>query len=163
LRVSPFQAALNYLARRDFFRHELAERLARKGYDEAEIAEAVERAHELGYLDDERLARRFAELRAASRGWGPRRLEAELRLRGVGEGIARSAAQLQEETQAEALAVAMRRAEARAGEGWWKRHEKRARMVSSLIRRGFHADEATGAIAALAAERENEHHAIDDI
>jgi regulatory protein len=163
LRVSSFQAALSFLARRDYFRRELAQRLAKKGYDEDEIAGAIERVQQLGYLDDERLARRFAELRAASRGWGPNRLVAELRRRGVAEGIARSAAQLQEETHAEALSVALRRAENRAAEGWWKLHDKRARMVSSLIRRGFQADEASTAIAALAAKRENEHHAIDDI
>ena len=161
--VSAFQAALNFLARRDYFRRELAERLARKGYPEDEVREAVQRVVALGYLDDERLARRFSELRSASRGWGPRRLVAELRKRGVSVEIAEPAARLHEAAHALAMATALRRVENRASDRWWTLHDKRARMISSLIRRGFRADEAVSAVAALAAERENEHDANDDI
>jgi regulatory protein len=151
---SAYQAALKILSRRDYFRDELAERLARKGFQPEEIEGALDRCSEIDLLDDDRVARRFVELRAATRGWGPRRLEAELRKRGVGEELASTASRIDPETVAEALQTALRRAELRAQEGWWRLPERRARMVSSLIARGFEASDAISAVDELVAVRE---------
>jgi regulatory protein len=157
-----YQAALKMLGRRDYFRSELVERLGRKGFSDADIDGALARCDEIGLMDDDRLATRFVEFRAVSKGWGPRRLEAELRRRGVEKDLASAAARLVPEDLRRALDTAIRRAEVRARDGWWRLSERRARMVSSLIARGFEASDAIAAVDELAAAREKQHHALDD-
>jgi regulatory protein len=157
-----FQEALRILGRRDYFRLELAERLRSKGFAEEEVIRALDRCGELGLLDDRRNARRFAELRAVSKGWGPRRIEAELVRRGVGSELAREVAALDHDLEAEALTMAMRRLERRAAPRWWRLHDRRGRMLSSLIGRGFDPDTALEAVREAATRRENEDDASDD-
>jgi regulatory protein len=154
--------AYRLLARRDYFAGELGERLRSKGFSDDEIDQVLAHCAERGFLDDEKLARRFAELRAPDRGWGPRRIEAELRRRGVADGVAAEASSLDSELLSRALATALRRAERRAADGWWRLHERRARMVSSVVSRGFDVDDATRSVAELAAERKRQHHARHD-
>jgi regulatory protein len=157
-----YDTALKLLARRDHFRAELREKLCRKDFERAEIETALERLDELGLLDDEALAVRFVEFRSVDRGWGPRRLVAELRRRGVDAGLADRVAVIDDETHDRALATAVRRVERRAKQGWWRLPERRARLVQSLVGRGFSTDTAHRAIAELAAERETTDHETDD-
>ncbi len=157
-----YQAALKLLSRRDYFHSELEVRLGQKGFHPDDIDSAIARCEELDLVDDERLAERFVEYRAIDRGWGPRRLAAELRRRGVPMSIADSASRVSPDVLEQALDVALRRTELRAPEVWWQLPERRARMVSSLIGRGFEADTAIAAVEKLAAAREKQHHAFDD-
>ncbi len=108
----------------------------------------------MGYLDDVRLAARFAQLRAPTRGWGPSRIRAELIARGVEEAVAETASRIPQSLRRAAIETALRRAENRARTRWWTTGEGRARMVSSLIRRGFESEEARRAVNGLAATRE---------
>ncbi len=157
-----FSKALELLALRDHFRAELEEKLRRRGFSGEEVEGALARCRELGYLDDERAAERFVEISAVRKGWGPRRLEQELLRRGVDRGVAVRAAALDPGRVAEALAAALARAEGRAGPGWWRLPRRRARMVSSLVNRGFDAEDARRAVDRLAAEREFQDHAPND-
>jgi regulatory protein len=84
-------AAFDLLARRAWSTRELTTRLGRRGAP-ADIARAV--VAELatrGYLDDEAFARRWAELRAEGRRVGSRRLDRELRARGIPRDMAAAA------------------------------------------------------------------------
>lgn len=157
-----YQSALRMLSRRDHFRSEIADKLRRKGFEDDEVERAIERCVELGLLDDGSLAARFAEVRATENGWGPRRIEAELRRRGVARSLAQDASRLDPALRRAALATALRRAELRAPAGWWRLPERRARMVSSLLARGFEADHAIAAVDQLAAARETDDDALDD-
>jgi len=157
-----YPAALKLLARRDYFREELAGRLGRKGFAGDQVEAALSRCDHLGLLDDRRLAERFAVLRATTSGWGPHRVEAELRRRGVDSAIAQRAARLEPEVHEQALRLALRRAEGRARPEWWRLPARRARMLSSLVNRGFDADDARSAVRDLATERESQQHANDD-
>ena len=159
---SAYQTALAILARRDHFRRELAEKLRRRGYPEDELEDALARCAVAGLLDDQRLAARFVELRAADRGWGPHRLAAELRRRGLAAAAAERAAAASPELADAALATALRRLERRAPAGWWRDGRRRARMLSSLVTRGFDAEAAIAAVDELAASRESTHHELDD-
>jgi regulatory protein len=156
-----FAAALRLLARRDHFRAELAEKLRDKDFSEEEIEAAVARCAQEGYLDDERVARRFVERRAVSKGWGPRRLRLELEKRGASSEVAAAASDLGEAQEERVLAVALAKAELRARAGWWRLHEARGRMISSLVNRGFATDVAVQAVERLAAERERTGDASD--
>ena len=155
-------AALKILSRRDYFRAELADRLGKKDFQASAVHRALGRCSEMGYLDDSRLATRFAELRAPSRGWGPARIRAELGKRGVEEAIAINASELSEVIFEQALTTALRRAEVRARDDWWKTREGRSRMISSLLRRGFEPEDAHKSVGRLCKIREAADHAIND-
>ena len=155
-------AALKMLARRDYFRTELGERLVKKDFTPSAIETTLERCADMGYLDDSRLASRFAELRAPSRGWGPARIRAEFGKRGVDEAIAIKASELSEVIFDQAMETALRRAEVRARDGWWRTGEGRSLMISSLLRRGFEPEEAHRAVGRQCAIRGATDHAIND-
>jgi regulatory protein len=90
-----------------------------------------------GYLDDARFARQWVEVRAA-RGYGPARLMAELRARGVVAALIKAAlAALDPDGEVErARAAARRRLPALRG----VRGDRAAsRLHAHLLRRGFDA------------------------
>ena len=90
---APLAAALRLLTVRDRSEAELTARLRRKGFDETQIADVVERCRRYGYLDDARFAReRARSLLRRGRAVGPRLL-ADLRRHGVSETEARAAAE----------------------------------------------------------------------
>jgi regulatory protein len=160
--ASAYADALRLLGRRDHFRSELVERLRSKGHPPDEVEDAVARCEAAGVVDDPRLADRFVELRAVERGWGPRRLEQELRKRGAPTAIAEKASRLEEDRLELALETAIHRAARRAPAGWWRVGEARARMVNSLIRRGFSVDDARRAVDRTANSSVRDSHALDD-
>jgi len=157
-----YQAALALLARRDHFRRELENKLRGKKYSADEIEDAVSRCEAAGLVDDLRVGGRFVEVRAEGRGWGPRRLAGELKSRGVPSVEAERLARLEPSQAEAAMDTALRKLEVRAPEGWWRDSQRRARMVSSLIARGFETEVAIAAVNVLAASRENHNHALDD-
>ncbi len=161
-RRSASQTALDLLARRDHFRRELEDKLHARGFDESDVEEAVQRLLDLDLLNDDRVAARFVEVRAGTRGWGPHRLVAELRRRGLPADAAERSARLPSELADRALTTALRKIEARAAAAWWRDGQRRARMVSSLVARGFEAETAIAAVSELADLREKQHHALDD-
>ena len=161
VKKSAYQTALDLLSRRDHFRRELVEKLRKRDLPADEIEDSIARCEELDLLNDERVAHRFVEVRAADRGWGPHRLAAELRQRGLPADDADRLSDLSEELAADAMRTALRKIEVRAPAGWWRDGQRRARMVSSLITRGFEAEVAIAAVEDLAASREN-NHALDD-
>jgi regulatory protein len=74
--------AMKMLARRDLCCREVVARLERSGFTEGLAAQTVSRLEQDGYLDDARFARAFA-LERLKRGWGSRRIAAELVKKGV--------------------------------------------------------------------------------
>ncbi len=154
--------ALKLLSRRDYFQAELASRLTKKDFRLEIVEDVLRRCGDMGYLDDATLADRFAELRAPLRGWGPSRIRAELTSRGVSEATAAKASELSEAVLDQAMATALRRASARARDGWWRTGEGRSLMISSLLRRGFEPEEAHRAVGRQCAIREAADHAIND-
>ncbi len=70
------------LAGRDFSRHELTERLLRKGYGAAVVEQAVASIVQEGFLQEDRFAEQFVSQRAR-RGHGPVRVRMGLREKGV--------------------------------------------------------------------------------
>jgi regulatory protein len=162
VKKTAFQAALALLARRDHFRSELENKLRAKKYPADEIEGAISRCEAAGLVDDLRVGGRFVEVRAEDRGWGPRRLAAELKNRGVPSEEAENLARIEPVAAEAAMRTALRKLEVRAPEGWWRDSQRRARMVSSLIARGFETDVAIAAVNVLAASRENHNHALDD-
>lgn len=86
-----FKRCLDYLAYRPRTEREIRIRLNDLAVPEAVSDRVLDRLRELSFLDDARFARQFAASRARSRGYGPRRLEADLRRKGIDAKTAREA------------------------------------------------------------------------
>src|SRR3954447_19724300 len=69
-----FERALEALALRARTTAELAAWLAKRGFERAEIEDAVDRLVASGAVDDERFATEFAADKRELRGWGPDRI-----------------------------------------------------------------------------------------
>ncbi len=86
--VACYDKALDALARRARSEADLARWLRQREFTAAEIGPAIEKLTALGLLNDLEFARGFARSRmAAGRGFGPRRVAAELARRGVGRAV----------------------------------------------------------------------------
>jgi regulatory protein len=131
--VSLREKALRLLARREHSRAELARKLAADG-NENDVTALLARFEECGLLSDGRFAEQFVSARAPR--FGARRLQHELKLRGVPEEEAGAALALlgQDET-ARARAVRARRFDAMPHDA--KAWARQARFLQS---RGFSAD-----------------------
>lgn len=127
------ETALRALRRRDRSRAELDARLAKDGVGEGERQQALETLERIGYVDDERLARRRAE-ELAARGSGDRLIRHDLESRGL-EPAAVAAALEHLEPESERAA----RVVARRGSG-----PKTARYLAS---KGFDEDALAAAVA----------------
>jgi regulatory protein len=131
------EAALRLLNVRERSRAELRIRLRQKGFAPDVIETVLDPLHEAGLQDDRRFAESFAES-AASRGMATRRIQGELRARGVSKEVAAIAATEDPESErARALEAALRRA-ARMRD--LPTEARLRRLTGFLARRGFEPD-----------------------
>lgn len=82
------EKALDLLSRRAYSRGEVMERLT-KVYPEELAAEVCSQLSEVGLIDDQAYAEKLAEELSTMRGYGPYRVQFELKKRGVDEEIIR--------------------------------------------------------------------------
>jgi regulatory protein len=142
-----FRTLLRALERRSFARNDLGRRLLRKGHPRPAVDAALERAVELGLLDDAAFARNYVQTRA-TRGRGPSRLTRDLLAMGVERSLIDRAlaAECPEggDRTAVPLALAMKRS---AQLGALPRPVKRRRVLAYLARRGFSGRDITDLVA----------------
>ncbi len=81
-----FDCAFRFLSYRPRSAAQVHDHLVSRGYSPAAVAAALEKLHSLSYLDDEKFARSWADSRL-SRGYGPKRIEQELRSKGIRENL----------------------------------------------------------------------------
>ena len=137
-KTGAFDCALRVLTRRDHSEEELRRKLRAKGYPDKDIDEVVARLTRLGYLDDSRFARTWAESAIRNgRGYGPR-LRLELTRRGISaENMIEVLEELGEAyDESETLAALLERKFAGFMPGSATEKEKR-RVIGYLQRRGF--------------------------
>jgi len=87
------QLALRYLSYRPRSELEVSNYLHRKGCEPQVGAAVIAKLRSLNYLDDLSFAQIWARSRLESRGYGPRRVEQELRLKGVDAKVIRDTMQ----------------------------------------------------------------------
>ncbi len=127
------EKALRLLARRDHTRAELVRKLGEEG-NEDELAVLLTRFEECGLLSDTRFAEQFVSARAQR--FGARRLQHELKLRGVPEETTSTAlASVEQDEVTRARAVWARKFDAAPHDA--KSWARQARFLQS---RGFSAD-----------------------
>ena len=132
----PFEAVVRLLAFRPHSRLELRRKLRMKGCEAGPVEAALDRAAELGYLDDAAYARSVVRLRSGSRGRAA--IGAELAARGVSRELAGEVlGELDPEAQ---LAAAVRLLERMP-----VATAKPALLLARLQRRGFSTEVARSA------------------
>jgi regulatory protein len=150
------EAALRLLERTRRTRRDLARRLRDRGYPAEVVEPTLDRLAAVGLVDDVEYACAFLRGRAARRPSGRRRLEQELRTRGVAaedvaQAFKRFAAERGEEEQGpvdeaegarRVLALAARRYRG------LDPRTRRQRLYALLVRRGFDRDAIEAALAA---------------
>ena len=135
-------AAYALLAGRDFSRHELTERLLRKGYGAAVVEAAVVVIVQEGFLREERFAEQFVTQRAG-RGHGPLRVRMGLRDKGVESETIEQALDTTETDWIQAAREARRR---KFGLSPPADYRERAKQARFLQYRGFSSDQIRAAL-----------------
>lgn len=136
-KINPYAAAIRLLSLREYGRRELQGKLLSKGFAATDVDVLLESLEQQGLLSDERFVDAYVRSRG-NRGYGPRRIEAELRERGIGDELAdeRIAAGPSEEESdwvARAAEVRCRK----FGEELPKDFPERAKQMRYLEYRGF--------------------------
>ncbi len=141
------QYAVTLLSSRDRTEREIVEGLRQNAYPERAVARTIARLHESGYLNDADFARRWASARAA-KGMGTRRIQAELRMKGVDP--AQIDAALAGMDEADAFEAAVRSAEKAArGKDLHDPADYR-KAWAALARRGYDFSTAKRALQRVA-------------
>lgn len=134
---------------------ELRQRLARKGYEEPVVEQAVQRLRELGYVDDEQFARFWVQNRDQFKPMGSRRLRSELLQKGLARDTAEQAIEARPQSDEEALAFSAARARLRSYAGDEYPVFQR-RLGGYLARQGFDYGTSARVIRQLWAELQGE-------
>ena len=125
------QRALKLLARREHSRSELARKLAPHAEDPSEIEQILEDLEKRGWLSESRLTEQVIHARRAR--FGARRIEHELRSRGVSEEAVAAAVPELKKGELEAARAVWRKKFGRLPTG----QAERARQARFLQARGF--------------------------
>lgn len=132
---SVYDKALGLLVRREHSARELEAKLALRGHARDEAGAAIERLKNQQYQSDDRFAASLAR-RRATQGYGPRRIEAELRSHGLADAAIRAALAEVDGDWAVAACAQLRR---NYGAGAPADPAERAKRAAFLLRRGFDA------------------------
>lgn len=134
--------ALDLLAYRSRSSVELSRRLRRDGFSDASIDAALHRLGELGMLDDRSFAEEFAASRIANKGYGPHRIAAELRARGIQSEIIEQVVDRQFEDDTLELEQARQFVARRLPrlERETDPVKRRRKLYDALMRRGYTSD-----------------------
>jgi regulatory protein len=137
-----FELAVKALGRKERTSAELGRWLRERGCVEDDVADAISRLTEIGELDDERFARRFAEDKRELSGWGAERIRQALLARGVAPSLVEATLEADSHTVqvARASALLLERGRSLATDA------DRASALGYLIRRGYDYEIAYGAI-----------------
>ncbi len=133
-------AAYRHLMYRPRSRAEVEQRLTEKGFAGPVVRSVLSDLERLGYIDDREFARQWAASRVKLRGIGRRRIEQELRNKGVGRESIREALGQAFEDSSE-IDIARREAEKKARSlNRFEPEVRRRRLAGFLERRGFSSD-----------------------
>lgn len=123
------------LARREYSQRELRARLEHAGCDEEESESALRTLQDQRYQDDDRFGEMIARARIGQ-GYGPLRIQAELRSHGLADAAIRA---LIDSTGADWEALAAAQLRKKYGGKSAADHAERGKRAAFLLRRGFSA------------------------
>lgn len=135
---------MDFLARREYGRQELINKLAGKGFDRSAVEQAVEQLGEDGLQSDRRFAENFVQSRV-NQGKGPVRIRLELAERRIDDATIEFAI---EEAGADWYALARDIRVKKFGRGKPTDFKAKARQMRFLQYRGFETAQVQAAVAA---------------
>lgn len=135
-RAEAYGVALRLLVRREHSRFELARKLRSRGFEGEVVEQALDALADEGAQSDARFASEYAQSRAA-RGYGPDRIERELRERGIAGQAARDSVWGLDEDWDAAMEAARSK---RFGPQRPVDFKTRSKQMRFLLNRGFPAD-----------------------
>jgi regulatory protein len=146
---------LRQLAMAPRSRAQLADTLARKGFDPSVAEQVLDRFEEVDLVDDDEFARQWVHTRHTGRGLARRALSHELRTRGVDDETVRAAVDaIDDDTELEAAReLVRRRLRSMTGDDPARRTR---RLAGMLARKGYGSGVAMRAIRDCVAEAEDE-------
>ncbi|MDP2854614.1 MAG: regulatory protein RecX [Smithellaceae bacterium] len=136
--ATALQKAYRLLSLRPHSEKELGKKLREKGFPAVVIKEALEKLHDLKYLNDASFAVQWARNLAVNKLWGNRKIIASLQEKGVWAQLindAVTAARL-EISEEEAIAILVKKRAAKKKSAAFDIKEKQ-RIFQSLMGRGF--------------------------
>ena len=143
----------SYCAQAERSPSDLRRRMQRLELAEELQAELLTRLEREGFVSGERFARAFVHDKHRFNGWGPRRLEHELRRHGIASSvIAAALEELEEETSAEdeeSRVLELLRAKQRSLPAGLERRKAYDRLMRFGLYRGYDYDEVREAITQL--------------
>lgn len=143
----------SYCAQAERSPSDLRRRMQRLELEEELQAELLDRLEREGFVSGERFARAFVHDKHRFNGWGPRRLEHELRRHGIASSvIAAALEELEEETSAEdeeSRVLELLRTKQRSLPAGLERRKAYDRLMRFGLYRGYDYDEVREAITQL--------------
>jgi regulatory protein len=140
------ELAVGFLGKRDRTAAEIRRHLAGKAVGATAAEAAVGELERMGYLDDARYARAFAEDRRALDAWGPERIERRLLELGIErEVVAAALGERDGEEQLEAAVELLRRRCRSVPSS----ERERDRALGMLVRKGYDLEVAYDAVRAF--------------
>ena len=130
---SAYDRALGMLARREYSQRELRTRLEHAGCDEEESESALRILQGQHYQDDDRFGEMIVHARVGQ-GYGPARIQAELRSHGLADAAIRA---LVDAADADWEALARAQLRKKYGSKPAADHAERGKRAAFLLRRGF--------------------------
>lgn len=135
------------LSRRDHSRKELRDKALRKGFDTVVTDSVLDGLEASGILDEERFVRSFVRSKSASGRWGPAKIRAALRQRGVREEMVEPilAEMIGEKDMVEeCISVLLKKK-------WYflrtsDTQKRRIAMMSHLLRKGYGSEDVSTAV-----------------
>ena len=135
--------AVRYLARREYGIEELKRKLVQRGAESGIVEQVVDDCAEQGLVSDERFAEMYVRMRIR-RLFGPLKIRAELRQRGIPDQLISAALQIDGETWFDsAVQWAGRRVRGELD------FAQKAKLHRKLMNRGFNHEQANAALARL--------------
>lgn len=134
------KTAMDYLARREHSQRELTRKLNSRGFDAEVVEAAVATLIADGLLSDSRFAEAFVHSRF-QRGSGPQKIHAELRERGIEDGLISACVEAFDEQWRERIREVR---EKKFGAEQPRDFRERSRQMRFLQQRGFTSDQISG-------------------
>ncbi len=130
--------AYRLLAVRPVSEKEFRSKLRGKGFGSAEVEAVAARFKELGYLNDESLAKQLARALAVNRLWGDYRIARTLKEKGIPEDFIGGALALaREEITERAAVIQLLGKKGRGGKIHLEDNKEKRRYIQSLMGKGF--------------------------
>lgn len=135
------QKVYRLLSLRAHSAREVEKKLQEKGFPSPVIKEALEKLHELKYLNDASFSSRWAHNLAVNKLWGNKKIIANLREKGIApQLIEKAIAEVRQEIPEEkAITLVINKKMAGGNEGGLRDIKEQKRMFQRLLGRGFPA------------------------